>query len=584
MTRVVPGLAWFARGNVIEGCGLLAGWAMVLTAIALGLLRTPSGGWDGERGLALGVALALLVGLHLLTWHTRDTVRDTGAWARFRANRTAVAGLSAVALTLQVATAVVGWVGYVTESRQLQRTQAENRRAEANVALAIEAFDEVFDQIALDRVDASSTVDPEAGATFQPMVSTRDAAILQNLIKFYGRFAEQNRGNSTLELETAKAHHRVAQIHNRLGQSEDAAAACRAALKAYAQATPSWRTQASLHEELGLALQMGGQHRDARQAYKDALSVLRGQATRSPCGADTKLAMARIHQKLGSVPGGGRDRPGSKRGRPKPRHAESSTQAALQLLNELVASDPKNTEYQHALALAHRNLAAAHFQRGRRGAAEDAAKKAIEILQRLREDCASPGRYDYDFVMTCTLGPSYTGTPRGKRERIPAVWEQRYVLALEAAKELAARHPDVPAYLAALSRAHLCMGGLHLSADREKEAEAEFRRSVEILGSLITQRLWASAYLHDYLQSAQALARLARRRGDAAQARTILGTHLDTIEDALGSGPRRRREWRLLAKQYEELAAVLGKLRDVAERKKASQRAREIWEEQADRP
>ncbi len=98
MTRVVPGLAWFARGNVIEGCGLLAGWAMVLTAIALGLLRTPSGGWDGERGLALGVALALLVGLHLLTWHTRDTVRDTGAWARFRANRTAVAGLCVAGL------------------------------------------------------------------------------------------------------------------------------------------------------------------------------------------------------------------------------------------------------------------------------------------------------------------------------------------------------------------------------------------------------------------------------------------------------------------------------------------------------
>ena len=102
MRRVIPGLAWFARGGVVEGCGLLAGWLMALAAIALGVLRTPTGGWDGERGFALAFAVTLLVAMHLLTWHTRGTAHDSGPWARFRANRTAVAGLCGAGLLSMV--------------------------------------------------------------------------------------------------------------------------------------------------------------------------------------------------------------------------------------------------------------------------------------------------------------------------------------------------------------------------------------------------------------------------------------------------------------------------------------------------
>jgi len=143
-----------------------------------------------------------------------------------------------------------------------------------------------------------------------------------------------------------------------------------------------------------------------------------------------------------------------------------------------------------------------------------------------------------------------------------------------------ANHPNVPAYLAALGRAHLVLGETLLEQRRRTDAEAELNGAVKILGSLIDQELWASTYLYDYMKATQALARLLQKKGEARRAGELLSKRADAIEGVLMSGPQRRREWSTLAKQYQELATVLARLGEAAEADRARGKAELIRAQQ----
>lgn len=52
-----------------------------------------------------------------------------------------------------------------------------------------------------------------------------DAALLQTVLRFYDRFAEMNAADPKLQLVAAEAYNRVAELHNRLGRTEQAAEA-----------------------------------------------------------------------------------------------------------------------------------------------------------------------------------------------------------------------------------------------------------------------------------------------------------------------------------------------------------------------
>ena len=76
-----------------------------------------------------------------------------GRWCR---RNKALAALAATALGSLVFAAVVGWVGYATtrkalegESRRRREADAATQRAESNVALSLEALEEIFDNLTL---------------------------------------------------------------------------------------------------------------------------------------------------------------------------------------------------------------------------------------------------------------------------------------------------------------------------------------------------------------------------------------------------------------------------------------------------
>jgi tetratricopeptide (TPR) repeat protein len=120
-----------------------------------------------------------------------------------------------------------------------RRTQAEaaERRADSNVALSLKSFEAIFNQIApresMPQQRPWAQDDPERDHRPPPppesarKTSGQDAAVLQSVLDFYDRFAQQNSTNRTLEAEAAKAYRRVGDIYLRMGRTADADAANR---------------------------------------------------------------------------------------------------------------------------------------------------------------------------------------------------------------------------------------------------------------------------------------------------------------------------------------------------------------------
>jgi len=72
-------------------------------------------------------------------------------------------------------------------------------RAETNFNLALQAFEGVFSHMTPSAISVSS-MQGEENPIYEPMVSVRDVAILQDLLRFYQQFAVQNQYASGLQI------------------------------------------------------------------------------------------------------------------------------------------------------------------------------------------------------------------------------------------------------------------------------------------------------------------------------------------------------------------------------------------------
>ena len=181
----------------------------------------------------------------------RETWAGRGRrWCR---RNPAVAALSATTAAALVAAAAAGWVGYARTRTALaaeatalagettRRREAEEASAklEANLRLSLAAFEAVF--------EAAGGADPRVGGGPRPGMgpppggpggvpggppatdAEDKAAVLEAVLAFYDKFAEQNATNPRLRLEAAKAHRRVGDVHLWLDRQDKAGATFRRA-------------------------------------------------------------------------------------------------------------------------------------------------------------------------------------------------------------------------------------------------------------------------------------------------------------------------------------------------------------------
>lgn len=205
--------------------------------------------------------------LHDRTLSARRASAAERLWRWCRRNR-AVSALAAVAAVCAVGAIVVGWVAYgitrnalIAEATRLnqanaarqqadsarqqadlarQQAEAAQRRADANVALSLKSFEDIFNQLA----PRDTMLPPEFGPGEAPPPpprepqrrdSRQDASVLQSILAFYDKFAQENSTSRSLQFEAAKAYRRVGEVYMRLGRAADADAAHRRSVAMFDQ-------------------------------------------------------------------------------------------------------------------------------------------------------------------------------------------------------------------------------------------------------------------------------------------------------------------------------------------------------------
>jgi len=171
--------------------------------------------------------------------------RQVGAveqlWRWCRRNP-AIAASTALTLALLLTTAVVAVAGNIAIRSALATAEEakgdalkSQELAEENLSLAIDAFESIFDNVANRGVPQSLELEyeDETAPTFETVLSDADADLLRELLTFYERFAQQNSPDTRLQARTADAYHRIGQIQQRLGRSEEAGKSYANALEIY---------------------------------------------------------------------------------------------------------------------------------------------------------------------------------------------------------------------------------------------------------------------------------------------------------------------------------------------------------------
>jgi len=190
-----------------------------------------------------------------------STWQHAKRWARSNPLAAGLSGLSLALLTLvAIATSIGYWSTHDALAKLRQQTERlreqqtataealdqaidnekekaeEFARAEANVAISMEAFDEMFRQMithGADDVDAWEIDGFNNLTRVGVSLTEADTRFLQKLLGFYRQFAEQNADNVDLAAELARAYRRMGNIYQLIEQRDEAIDAYREAISLY---------------------------------------------------------------------------------------------------------------------------------------------------------------------------------------------------------------------------------------------------------------------------------------------------------------------------------------------------------------
>jgi tetratricopeptide (TPR) repeat protein len=505
-------------------------------------------------------------------------------WLWCRRNRM-VAALSAVAVSGLILAAVMGWLGYLSTNRALQRVREEADRAEDNLELSLDALEEVFNRVTGPEAGEAFGADRDLRLPAPVAPSEKDATLLEGMLRFYERFVARNEGNQRLQADMARAHRRVGQIEHRLGRPEKAEAAIRRSLatyKALANASKDSRSysteMAAAYNRLGLVLETKGRFDLASQeAYEKVPTLLAGSDADA-----SRYQLIQSYNSLGRLALGGRalallaGRPSQGAASPEYQAAlersQDYHQKALELAKAIVASSPQNADFRSALALTYRHLA---FLLLHRDQVEEALREnevAVRILEELTREHPAVPQYQYDLAETCAM----LATPW-----LPAAKIDQVIKDLEkagrVASELAAASPRVPEYSLLVAKIASRHGVLLARQGRWQEAIRLHQQAIAVLKPLVDRYPSTPTYAVMLSISLQAVGgmhgatqQLAAARSELKQAAALLEGVLRTM----GSPPLVVRAY--LRQQYQSLARVLEQLGDQPAADQAAEKASKL--------
>ncbi len=475
-----------------------------------------------------------------------------------------------VVSSLSSALVLVAVSSIVLISAKWREAVVQGARAEGNLSLALESMDQILERFASNwmahPMPADEGGEGPADVEFQLAVTDYNAAVLQNALKFYDRFARQNSTNPQLKRHTAKVHRRVGDIYQRLGQNFKAERAYRTSLEILssddiAQNPAVLVERASTTNQLGLAMYSAGRFDESEKEFQRAKQML--STTGNMEAPDCRAELARTENNLGQVLQMMR------------RHNEArrSHREAVDILEELVAEQPKNADYRLSLARAYRIYYPFASFGPRRGNGGRIRAAGIAILEELVAEF--PQVPDYQCELSEMLA---TRVSRSRRQRgeVQSAEEQEHALLL--ARSLSEKHPSIPRYRTLLARLLKERAEALSREDDHVAAEELLRESVTLYRSLSTDSADVPAYHLFLAWSLRDLADSLHELQEMGAARAAIVEGIEELQEYVSMRPESSFGNRTLAGLYEDLAEVHDFFDDTMKAEVARQKATQLRE------
>jgi serine/threonine protein kinase/tetratricopeptide (TPR) repeat protein len=445
--------------------------------------------------------------------------------------------------------------------QQRQVADQQRQRAQGNLQLALKALDNIYLQVAEERLPRD------------PQRKKEDTELLKKALEFYQRFAQQNSSDTPARLEVSRAQRRAGDIQRFVG---DYAAARQAYITAVARAQDlgaefPGESQYSYelavcHNALAEELMETGEGRAAADQFRQAIELLTKLTAEYSAAPQYRAELARSHHNLGRL----HNQQGERSA------ANISFQQALDIQSKLSAEFPSTPQYRADLAEMHRYRGGWIEFGWPSYATEDIGhiRLASEILSKLVADF--PGVPLYRARLAATL--RHLGD-------FPGNWKERidcYHQAIDIMTKLVAEFPQVPDYR---DRLGACYGNLsvnYLVMGDLKERARYAGKAVELYSELTAKYPSVTQYKINLAVSQGDMAGALVSQGQLAEARTFLKDAIAQGEAIHKSRPDNPRYASMIVPFKHELASVHAALRQSAEEIKCRTEADiifgETWE------
>jgi tetratricopeptide (TPR) repeat protein len=390
-----------------------------------------------------------------------------------RRNKVALATTGLVAVALLVGTAVSIWQALeANRARQLadvqqqraeqqwQRAEQQRQRAEGNLALARQAVDDMYTEVA------------EKWLAEQPRMTEVQRQFVEKALNFYQNFAQEAGTERAVQLEAARAYLRVGDIQAKLGAHAKAAVAYCSALHIVEPlatelpAIPEYRRIMALsHLRLGNVLKAIGRRVEAEMAYRAALKLQEQLTANLPSAPLDRVNLAESCHSLALLL--------HETGRRE--EAAAVRQSAVKIQEQLVAEFPAVAEYRFNLAQSQNSLGPLLTDLGKRAEAETALRGALKLQQKLSADFPGVPVYRQHLATSQNNLGLLLFVAGRDADAETALHE-----ALKLREQLAAEFPAVPEYRQELAESHSNLGLLLGQAGRYAEAETAYHAALKI--------------------------------------------------------------------------------------------------------
>jgi serine/threonine protein kinase/tetratricopeptide (TPR) repeat protein len=434
---------------------------------------------------------------------------------------------------------------------ELELKKQQHARAEANFRRTLAAVDGLLLEVG------------EKDLRAEPHLEHVRRRLLEKALHFFEEFLQEKGDDPSTRFEAALACHRVGDIRHILGPHQQADEDYLRGIGLLEQLAADFPAEAAYRRELALTLDDRavlllhlGQHKEASGINQRAVELQEELSAADPDDAGTRIALAKslsLHAELLNGQ----------------RRSEEAIQACRRALDLLNAAEKSRHSVDRVIA--QETLAVVLDGAGRMDDAEEAYRQTVamaeDLVQRLGDGPDGPRAYDWLSRMDRRLSEFLW-----RRGRIPAA-EEAARQAVDSAKQLAAKYPNVPAYQSDLSGAYGNQGTLYWKTGRPRDAIPFLEEARKIREKLAANYAVVPDYQSNLGAALGNLAGAYIAAGDQEKARPLLEEAIKHLEAALKIA-RHRRYREGLCKFTHNLAGVLSDLAvPEAEQDRAYQRS-----------